>query len=64
MIAVIPILLLAFLLALHQSRKSRSAPPGPPGYPFIGNVLSMSQPKLWLVFAEWAKEYGVFFSSP
>ncbi|KAF9014552.1 cytochrome P450 [Hymenopellis radicata] len=58
------LLLLALLYALRQSRQSRSAPPppGPPGYPFIGNVLSMSQPKLWLTFAEWAKTYGPIMS--
>ena len=50
-----------FLVVLWRlvSRKTPSMPPGPRGLPLLGNVLNMPTTESWLVFAEWAKIYGM-----
>lgn len=50
-----------FLAALWRliSRKTPSMPPGPRGLPLLGNVLNMPTTESWLVFAQWAKTYGM-----
>ena len=52
-----------FLVVLWRlvSRKTPSMPPGPRGLPLLGNILNMPTTESWLIFAEWAKIYGMFF---
>ena len=34
-------------------------PPGPRGLPLIGNVIGANPDNPWLMYAEWAKKYGI-----
>ncbi|KAF8439067.1 cytochrome P450 [Boletus edulis BED1] len=42
--------------AIHHS--SYPLPPGPRGLPFIGKVIGVNTHAPWLMYAEWAKQYG------
>ena len=38
-------------------------PPGPKGYPLIGNIFDMPTEKPWVVYDEWRKTYGKFYTN-
>ena len=38
-------------------------PPGPRGYPLIGNLFDMPTDKPWVVYDEWRKTYGKFYTN-
>lgn len=40
------------------SQSSYPLPPGPRGLPFIGKVIGVNPDAPWLMYAEWAKQYG------
>ena len=58
-------LLAAFLLVLafQYCRPSRSSswPPGPKGWPLVGNIPDLSGPEPFKRFAEWRKDYGMYY---
>lgn len=56
--------LTVLLYCSRSARKSRYErlpfPPGPKGFPVIGNLLDMPKQREWVIYREWAKEYGTF----
>ncbi|TFK20076.1 O-methylsterigmatocystin oxidoreductase [Coprinopsis marcescibilis] len=43
---------------LTSKRKRLPLPPGPTGLPVVGNLFHLPQAKPWLVYNDWAKQYG------
>ncbi|EJU01104.1 cytochrome P450 [Dacryopinax primogenitus] len=54
------VLVLLFLVYSFWRRRNSDLPlpPGPRGLPVLGNALQIPQERPWLVYAEWAKQYG------
>ena len=55
-------LLLIFIALLlwrtGKAKKRAPLPPGPQKWPAIGNLLDMPRVKPWLMYHDWAKQYG------
>ena len=58
--AVVIVLLVIFLSKV--TKKSPNYPPGPPRDPIIGNARQMTEDHTELMFTEWGKRYGPFYS--
>ncbi|EEB98306.1 hypothetical protein MPER_02212, partial [Moniliophthora perniciosa FA553] len=43
---------------LWRQKRAFLYPPGPPGNAITGNFFDLPQKKPWLVYTEWAKQYG------
>ena len=63
------VLLFSYIL-FKQLKKRTSAnpnrlplPPGPKGYPLLANLFDMPIDRPWLVYDEWRKTYGKYFST-
>ena len=60
---VAPVLAIVAIL-LHRRQKylrrlrGCTLPPGPRGWPFIGNLLDISEERPWLIYRDWARIYG------
>ncbi|TDL26767.1 cytochrome P450 [Rickenella mellea] len=58
-VALVSLVLLAFIQRRSRSRKHLKLPPGPRGYPFIGNLIEVAKAERPnLIFLEWTKTYG------
>lgn len=50
------------LLLLYLSRRPRyRLPPGPKGLPGVGNLYNAPKVFEWLVYQDWARQYGADF---
>lgn len=59
------VVLLGFLARMLTKTSSSSRlpfPPGPKRLPLIGNLLDIPRHKEWLVYSQWAQQYGTFSS--
>lgn len=56
------ILLVAVVGVLGLGRSRSGSAPGPPGLPLLGNWNELRGKTLHLVLAQWAKQYGDFYS--
>jgi hypothetical protein len=60
-LVVVLVFLATFLLWIHKSKHTALLPPGPPPVPIIGNIRDLTPKRLWVVAAEWSKQYGTLF---
>ena len=51
-------LIIVFVVAALLGRRKRPLPPGPKGLPILGNIFDVPKTREWLVYHEWARQYG------
>ncbi|TFK23817.1 cytochrome P450 98A3 [Coprinopsis marcescibilis] len=55
---VLSLAICAFAANSALSKRKLPLPPGPTGWPVVGNLFQIPQTSPWVVYKEWAKQYG------